>query len=103
MKCLYWLQEIFLLRLVGQWQMIIKNWQFHDVESHFCEIVKCAILDGPQSISLHDESVVVMSKEQYDFLGKQYPSFVEFMQRSPLVGVNLDLKRHFSTKREDEI
>lgn len=84
--------------------MAIKTWQLQEAKSHFSEVVKSAIADGPQNITLRGESVVVIiSKKQYDSLVKPHPSFVKFMQQSPLVGIKLDLKRNSSPTRDVEL
>jgi prevent-host-death family protein len=70
----------------------------------FCKIVKNTFSDGPQNITLRGESVVVIiSKTQYDSLVKPHPTFVKFMQKSPLVDIKLDLKRNPSPTRNVEL
>ncbi len=84
--------------------MAINSWQLQEAKSHFDEIIKNAISDGPQNITLRGESVVVIiSKTQYDSLVKPHPSFVKFMQKSPLVDIKLDLKRNPSPTRNVEL
>jgi prevent-host-death family protein len=68
------------------------------------EVVKQAQDIGPQDITLHGRSVaVVLSRADFERLSGQADSLLDFMQRSPLAGVDddaLDLPRDTSLTRE---
>ncbi len=75
-------------------------WQLQDAKARFSQLVKSAQLEGPQEITVHGKSAaVLLSAEDYRRLSGPKLSFVEFIRRSPLVGVDLDLKRSTSTTR----
>lgn len=68
------------------------TWQMQEAKAKLSELVKCAELEGPQDITLHGKSVaVVMSRAAYLRLSGQQSSLLEFMQASPLVGLDDDL------------
>ena len=69
-------------------------WPLQEAKNWLSELVNKAIADGPQIVTRHgEELVVVISKAEYNRLRKSQTSLVEFFRQSPLVGVELDLKR----------
>ncbi|GAB4223568.1 MAG: hypothetical protein Tsb005_19110 [Gammaproteobacteria bacterium] len=79
----------------------MKQWQLQEAKAKFSELVKQAMQDGPQNITVHGKpAAVVLSLEDYNKLTKSKPSFVKFMQQSPLNGIRLSVKRDKSPCRE---
>jgi antitoxin Phd len=79
-------------------------WQLQEAKARLSELIKKAVKEGPQSITVHGEpSVVVMSNKDYERLKHPRGSFVKFMRRSPLYGVELDLRREQTRTREVRI
>ena len=79
------------------------TWQMQEAKARLSEVVKRAELDGPQDITLHGRSVaVVVSRATFERLSGQMASVVDFMQASPLVGLDVDLvfERDASLTRE---
>lgn len=82
----------------------MKNWQLQNAKARFSELVRCAITQGPQNITVRGEStVIILSKADYDELKKPKLSFISFIRRSPLVGVKLHLERDKSGDRDVEL
>lgn len=82
----------------------MKSWQLQEAKANLSKVVKEAIIDGPQEISLRGEpTVVVISLKEYRRLLKPKPSFVEFMRKSPLAGVKMILRRDRSLTRKIEL
>jgi prevent-host-death family protein len=79
----------------------VQSWQMQTAKARFSELVKQAADHGPQDITLHGRSVaVVMSREQFDRLGGNPESLVDFMQQSPLYGQDdLEFERDTSLPR----
>jgi prevent-host-death family protein len=76
------------------------SWQLQEAKARFSELVRSAEDEGPQEITVHGRpAAVVLSKTDYDRLQGQKPSFVEFMQKSPLMGVELKIRRDRSPVR----
>jgi len=77
-------------------------WQMQEAEARLSEVIKCAVSEGQQNITLHGQIVaVVVSKSIFERLtGKQH-SLVDFMRRSPLYGLDeVSLDRDASLTRE---
>jgi prevent-host-death family protein len=79
-----------------------KAWQLQEAKNKFSEVVEEAIHHGPQTVTRHgQETVIILSIKDYRKLrGVPKESFAEFMMRSPLRGVELDLKRDKSLPRD---
>jgi prevent-host-death family protein len=73
------------------------TWQLQDAKARFSELFRLARTEGPQLITRQGKDAVVMLPvEQFEQLmhrSRQPKSLVQFFRESPLVGVNLDLKR----------
>ena len=69
----------------------MQTWQMQEAKARLSELIKRAESDGPQDITLHGRSVaVVLSREAFERLSGQQLSLLEFMQASPLSGVDDD-------------
>ena len=81
----------------------MKNWQLQQAKAHFSEIVRRVDTEGPQGVTVRGKpAAIIISNQDFQKLkAKQKPSFVEFMRRSPLRGMKLDLKRDRSLCRDD--
>jgi prevent-host-death family protein len=74
-----------------------------EAKARLSEVVKRAELDGPQDITLHGRSVAaVLSRAAFERLSGQMASVVDFMQASPLAGLDDELvfERDHSLTRE---
>ncbi|RFO97742.1 type II toxin-antitoxin system prevent-host-death family antitoxin [Rhodoferax lacus] len=80
----------------------MQSWQMQTAKARFSDVVRSAKQDGPQNITVHGKSVaVVVSRDLFDQLSGNARSLAEFMQASPLVGLDeLDLERDTSPVRE---
>ncbi len=81
----------------------MQAWQMQEAKARLSEVVKRAELDGPQDITLHGRSVaVVLSRAAFERLSGQMASVVDFMQASPLAGLDDELvfERDQSLTRE---
>jgi len=77
------------------------SWQLQEAKARFSELVKSAATEGPQKITVRGEpAAVVLSAEDYARLTREKPSFVEFMRKSPLRGVDLKIERDRTPARE---
>ncbi|MCL2186248.1 MAG: type II toxin-antitoxin system Phd/YefM family antitoxin [Treponema sp.] len=67
------------------------EWQLQEAKAMFSEVVK-ASQDEPQIITVHGKKkAVVISYNEYDELTSPKQSIIEFFQKSPLFGVELEL------------
>lgn len=82
----------------------MNTWQLQEAKAHLSEVIKKAKKDGPQSITVHGSpEAVIISNKEFERLKHPKGSFVDFMHRSPLYGVDLDLKRQQTPSRESDI
>ena len=80
------------------------KWQLQDAKNRFSELVRKAREEGPQVITLHGtDAAVVVSSKDYRRLSRPKGKLVEFFRKSPLVGVELKLKRDRDTGRKIEL
>lgn len=79
----------------------MQTWQLQEAKAQLSELVKCCQRDGPQEISVRGEAAaVVLSRRDFDRLRQtRHRSLVEFLRKSPLRGVELDLERPKSLVR----
>lgn len=81
---------------------MFREWQLQDAKAKFSEVVKQAVNDGPQMITVRGEqTAIILSIAEFHKLTKRSSTFVQFMQESPLKGLKLDLERDKSANRED--
>jgi len=78
----------------------MRRWQLQEAKARLSEVVKSSQREGPQEISVRGETAaVVVSKAEFDRLRRRRPPIVEFLRRSPLAGVELDLGRNRTSAR----
>ena len=67
----------------------MQAWQIQDEKARLSEVIKLAEHDGPQEITLHGRPVaVLLSRSEFEKLSRRGQSFLEFMQGSPLYGLD---------------
>lgn len=82
----------------------MRNWQLQEAKARLSEVVKKAMSEGPQSITVRGEpAAMVISIKEYLRLSRPRGSFVQFMRQSPLYGVELDLERTQTPTRKIEM
>lgn len=82
----------------------MKTWQLQEAKARLSEVIKLSQKEGPQTITMRGEpTAVIISTDDYDRLKHPRESFVDFMRKSPLYGVNLDIKREQTLTREADI
>ncbi len=66
-------------------------WQLAEAKNKFSEVFTKAIEDGPQFVTRRNEEVVVLSKQEYQRLTGDKPTFVEYLMSAPKFDdLNLD-------------
>ncbi len=80
------------------------RWKLQDAKNQLSEVVEKACADGPQTITRHGvPTVVVLSIPEYRRLTRGESNLVDFLRKSPLAGVELDLWRARDVPREVEL
>ncbi|OGQ85607.1 MAG: prevent-host-death protein [Deltaproteobacteria bacterium RIFOXYD12_FULL_56_24] len=76
-------------------------WQLQEAKNKFSNLVERALQEGPQIVTKHGKAaVVVLSVDDYKKITKPKDSLAEFLQKSPLVGMELDLSRDKNPPRD---
>lgn len=75
------------------------QWRLADAKNRFSEVVKLALNQGPQQILRRNESVVILSLQDYQRLLGEHPNFRQFLLESTPDLDDLDLKRDPSPMR----
>ena len=83
----------------------MRTWQMQAAKARLSDLVQRARQEGPQEITVHGRPVaVVLSREMFDRLNGGNLSLVEFMQRSPLYGLeDIEFERDRSPGRGFEL
>ena len=82
----------------------MRRWQLQEAKAKLSEVVKSSQREGPQEISVRGEAaVVVLSIADYERLKRKKPSLAEFIRRSALVGVDLEIERDRSPARDIDL
>ena len=83
----------------------MQSWQMQTAKARFSELVKHAVENGPQEITLLGRAkAVVVSRELFDRLSGNEQSLVDFMRASPLQGRDdIEFERDRSLPREVEL
>ncbi|MGC1372886.1 MAG: type II toxin-antitoxin system Phd/YefM family antitoxin [Candidatus Sulfotelmatobacter sp.] len=83
------------------------SWQVQSAKARFSEVFRKARTEGPQRITRQGkEGVVMVAEEQFDRLvgkSRQPRNIVDFFRQSPMVGLELDLKRDRSPARDIDL
>ncbi len=78
-------------------------WKLQDAKSQFSKLVKDALTGGPQFITRRgDETVVVISVEEYEKLTSNKPGFKEFLLSCPKMDKDFKLERQKDNSRRIE-
>ena len=81
-----------------------RSWQLQEAKARLSEVVKTAVKEGPQEITVRGETAaVLLSGRDYARLARPKLDFVAFLRKSPLAGVDLKLVRDTSTDRSVEL
>ena len=77
------------------------TWKLQEGKNRVREVVNEAARSGPQIVTRRGkEAAVVMSVEDYRRLVRPEVDLVEFLQTSPLCGIELDVERSKELSRE---
>jgi antitoxin Phd len=83
------------------------EWQLQDAKARFSEVFRLAREQGPQRVSKHGKTaVVVIPAEEYERLRrttKRKRSLTTFFARSPLAGCGLEIDRPTDPGRDIDL
>ena len=80
------------------------TWKLEDAKNQFSQVVREALAGEPQRVTRGGrDAVVVLAAEEYERLTRPALGLVEFLSRSPLADVELDLERPRDFGREIDL
>lgn len=84
--------------------MVTRNWTVADAKARFSELVEQAQSKGPQTITKHGRTaVVVVSAEEWERKSKRKGNLAEFFANSPLRESGIEIKRKKDRPRKVEL
>lgn len=84
----------------------VDRWQLQEAKARLSELVKKATSEGPQEITVHGQSaVVVLSRADYDRLQttRAPEGLADFLLNSPLAGADIEIERDRTPTRTDSL
>jgi antitoxin Phd len=82
----------------------MSHWQLQEAKARLSELIKEAAIHGPQHITVHEKpAVVVLSEKEYKKLTQPKQTFLEFLEKSPLKGIELNVKKDKSLSRDIDL
>jgi prevent-host-death family protein len=83
---------------------MMKTWQLQEAKARLSQVIRQASTQGPQAITVRgsDEAVVLSAAMYHRLVGDQ-PSFLQFINRSPIKGVPLHVRRDRSGARRVDL
>jgi prevent-host-death family protein len=85
------------LAICGGIQMV---WKLAEAKNRFTELVNKALLEGPQKVTRRDDTVVVISEDEYKNLTGGKRNFIDFLLDGQLDLNKVDFKRDKSLSRK---
>jgi prevent-host-death family protein len=77
------------------------SWKVVEAKARFSELIDKALHQGAQEITRHGKrAVVVVAAKEWDRRATRQDSLVEFLDRSPLRGSRLEIRRLRDRPRE---
>jgi prevent-host-death family protein len=81
---------------------MVMEWNLADAKNRFSELVTLALSKGPQLVRRRQDSVVVISSQEYDRLTGDKPTFKDYLANGESFE-GLDLERDSSNDRAVEL
>jgi prevent-host-death family protein len=80
------------------------SWKVAEAKARFSELIHRALEEGAQEITRHGKrAVVVVSAKEWDRRAGRKESLVEFLEKSPLRGSGLEIRRLRERPRDVEL
>ncbi|MCA9429289.1 MAG: type II toxin-antitoxin system Phd/YefM family antitoxin [Candidatus Omnitrophica bacterium] len=82
----------------------MRHWQLQEAKAKLSEVVTLARESGPQEITLRGApAAVVVSAEDFARLTRKKERFLDFMRKSPLADVEIDIERNRTLVRDVDL
>ncbi|MCA9416858.1 MAG: type II toxin-antitoxin system Phd/YefM family antitoxin [Candidatus Omnitrophica bacterium] len=82
----------------------MRHWQLQEAKAKLSEVVTLARESGPQEITLRGApAAVVVSAEDFARLTRKKERFLDFMRKSPLADVEINIERNRTLVRDVDL
>lgn len=79
------------------------QWRLAEAKNHLSEVINKALSEGPQKITRRDDTVIILSKKDYEKLTGKQSGFKDFLlNQTPKID-DLDLNRDKTQMREIDL
>jgi len=78
------------------------TWRLADAKNRFSEVVRLALMHGPQRVQRHSEAVIILSERDYKRLTGDHYSFKDYLMEGPSFE-DLDITCHKSLESDDNL
>ena len=76
------------------------QWRLAEAKNHLSEVINKALSEGPQKITRRDDTVIILSKKDYEKLTRKQSGFKDFLlNQTPKID-DLDLNRDKTQMRD---
>ena len=79
------------------------EWRLAEAKNRFSEVVNRALSEGPQRVSRRGDTIIILSKKDYDRLVGKQQSFRDFLLNHTPILNDLDISRDKSPMRDIEL
>ena len=76
------------------------QWRLADAKNRFSEVINKALSEGPQKVMRRDDTVIILSKKDYEKLTGKQTGFKDFLLNQTPKLDDLDLNRDNTQMRE---
>ena len=78
------------------------QWRLAKTKNRFSEVINKALSEGPQKVTRRNDTVIVLSQDDYEKLTGKQPGFKDFLLNHTPKLKDLDLKRDKTPMRDIE-
>ncbi len=79
------------------------QWRLAEAKNRFSEVINKALLEGPQQVMRRNDTVIILSKKDYESLTGKQSGFKDFILNQAPVLDDLDLSRDKTSMRNCEL
>ena len=79
------------------------QWRLAEAKNRFSEVINKALSEGPQQVLRRDDTVIILSKKDYEKLTGKHSGFKDFLLNQTPKFDDLDFDRDKNPMREIEL
>ena len=79
------------------------QWRLAEAKNRFSEVINKALSEGPQQVMRRDDTVIILSKDDYEKLTGKQTGFKDFLLNQTPILEDLDLNRDKTLMRDVDL